>query len=108
MNGSFPSSKFQNQRSTFSLLLTVLAIVDILCIITFLGWNYNHNIYIMIFFLFVTVDYSVLKVWDVTISNKFLLYVSAYVWFPVKNVLLTLESYLIVAISVERYLAVCR
>ena len=98
--------KFQSQRSTFSLLLTVLAIVDILCIITFLGklTHWNNISYSILY----AVDYSILKVWDLTISNKFLLYVSAYVWFPVKNVLLTFESYLILAISLERYLAVCR
>ena len=106
--GSWESSfrKFQSQRSTFSLLLTVLAIVDILCIITFLGklTHWNNISYSTLH----AVDYSILKVWDLTLSNKFLLYVSAYVWFPVKNVLLTFESYLILAISLERYLAVCR
>ena len=84
----------------------MLAIVDILCIITFLGklTHWNNISYSILY----AVDYSILKVWDLTISNKFLLYVSAYVWFPVKNVLLTFESYLILAISLERYLAVCR
>ena len=33
----FYFSNMKNQRTTFSLLLTVLALVDIFCIITFLG-----------------------------------------------------------------------
>ena len=53
-------------------------------------------------------DYSLVKVWEVTVTTEFLLYVSAYVWFPVKNVVLSLESFLVLTISIERYLAVCR
>ena len=33
----FTFSKMKNQRTTFTLLLTVLALVDIFCILTFLG-----------------------------------------------------------------------
>ena len=31
-----------------------------------------------------------------------------YVLYPAKNIMFTLETYLVVAIAVERYLAVCR
>ena len=31
-----------------------------------------------------------------------------YLLYPAKNIMFTLETYLVVAIAVERYLAVCR
>ena len=49
-----------------------------------------------------------MKVWDLRVTHHALLTISAYLWFPLKNVMLSLESYLIIAIALERYLAVCR
>ena len=99
----------KNQKTTFSLLLTVLALVDIFCILTFLGWSSQVG-YISSLSdpALISVDYSLLKVWDLRLTNYALLTISAYIWFPMKNVFLTLETYLIIAISLERYLAVCR
>ena len=103
----FTFSKMKNQRTTFTLLLTVLALVDIFCILTFLGLI-RATAHLSGYLVSISVDYSVVKVWDLTVTNHVLLTISAYLWFPMKNVMLTLESYLIIAIALERYLAVCR
>ena len=98
----------KNQRTTFSLLLTVLALVDIFCILTFLGLLSRGSNISIIPLVLISVDFAIVKVWGVMVTNHALLTISAYLWFPMKNVILTLESYLIIAISLERYLAVCR
>lgn len=41
-------------------------------------------------------------------SNKFYVIMFPYFWYPVKQILLSWETYLIMAISTERWLAVCK
>ena len=78
----------QQQRSTFHHLLAVLAVVDILCLVTFM------------------VDHSMVGVWR--IRPEVYLYILPYFWYPVKNILFSWDTFLIMAIAMERFLAVFR
>ena len=78
----------QQLKSTFFSLLTVLAIVDALCLI-----------------LLVT-DHSFVEYWK--LRPTFYIYILPLFWYPLKNILMSTEAFLIMSIAVERFLAVCR
>ena len=75
-------------RSSFNILLLTLAVVDTLFLVMCI-W-----------------DYSVIKVWEIHL--ELYVYLFPYFWYPWKNILLTATTFLIMAITTERYLAVCR
>ena len=74
--------------SSFNRLLVFLAVLDSLFIGTCI-W-----------------DNSCVRVWGVRLEAY--VYMFPYIWYPGKNILLSWSSYLIMGISTERYLAVCR
>ena len=76
------------KTATFLQLLCVLAIVDILIIVMMI-W-----------------DFCLVEAWDLSVLHQ--PYLHFYVLHPLRNISITLETYLLVSIAVERYLAVCR
>ena len=75
-------------RSNFNSLLVVMAILDIGVVVTSI-W-----------------DYSLVKLF--TITPIIYTYIFPYVWYPLKNIIMTWTIFLTMGLSTERYLAVCR
>ena len=76
------------KSSTFLLLLSILAVVDSVIILQMI-W-----------------DYTLIETWNLTfLDNDYLRF---YFLHPFKSIIFSLETYLLVSIAVERYLAVCR
>ena len=78
----------QHPRSTFHYLLIVLAVVDSLCLVSLI------------------VDHSMVGVWG--IRPVVYVYILPYFWYPLKNIILSWETFLTMAIALERFIAVCR
>ena len=75
-------------RYTFNSLLVALALLDIGVVVTSI-W-----------------DYSLVKMFR---TNPVLYtYMFPYFWYPLKNIIMTWTIFLTMALSTERYLAVCR
>ena len=72
-------------KSTFHHSLITLAVVDILFVITLL------------------ID---IQRFDLDIENQIFILFFPYAWNPFKNILMTFETFLMVSISTERYLAI--
>ena len=51
-------------------------------------------------------DHSLVGVWGA--RPDVYVYILPYAWYPFKNILLSWDTFLIMAISMERFLAVCR
>jgi len=75
-------------RSNFNSLLVVMAILDIGVVVTSI-W-----------------DYSLVKLF--TNTPIIYTYIFPYVWYPLKNIIMTWTIFLTMGLSTERYLAVCR
>jgi len=75
-------------RSSFNQLLVALSVIDSLYVITGI------------------VDYSLVKVFQ--LHPLIYTYLFPYVWYPVKNILMSWTTNLTMALATERYLAVCR
>ena len=78
----------QHIRSTFHTLLSVLALVDSLCLISFF------------------IDQSLAAYWR--IRPDIYLYILPLFWYPLKNIFLSWETFLVIALAIERFVAVCR
>ena len=72
-------------KSTFHHSLITLAVVDILFVITLL------------------ID---IQRFDLNIENQMFILFFPYAWNPFKNILMTFETFLMVSITTERYLAI--
>ena len=72
-------------KSTFHHSLITLAVVDILFVITLL------------------ID---IQRFDLDIENQMFILFFPYAWNPFKNILMTFETFLMVSITTERYLAI--
>ena len=72
-------------KSTFHHSLITLAVVDILFVITLL------------------ID---IQRFDLDIKNQMFILFFPYAWNPFKNILMTFETFLMVSITTERYLAI--
>ena len=44
--------------------------------------------------------------WDLNINNQIFILLFPYVWNPFKNILMTFETFLMMSITTERYLAI--
>ncbi|XP_023346387.1 FMRFamide receptor isoform X2 [Eurytemora carolleeae] len=75
-------------KSSFNQLLITLSILD-LCYLIMTVW-----------------DYSAIKVFKY--EPVVYVYMFPYFWYPVKNILMSWTTFLIMGIATERYLAVCR
>ena len=75
-------------KSSFNVLLTILALLDTMFLVMCI-W-----------------DYSCMKVWGLHLTAY--VYLFPYLWYPCKNIILSWTTFLIMAISTERFLAVCR
>lgn len=77
------------KNSTFLMLLGTLAVVDFLCL------------------LMLIIDVALMQAWIADIHSAFYNYLQFYMLNAFKSIIFTYETYLIIAISMERYLAAC-
>ena len=90
-------------KSTFHHTLITLAVVDILFVITLM---IDTQVIITLIIHHENHHNSILQRFDLNLNNQVFIMLFPYLWNPFKNILMTFETFLMMSITTERYLAI--
>ena len=90
-------------KSTFHHTLITLAVVDILFVITLM---IDTQVIITLIIDHENYHNSILQRFDLNLNNQVFIMLFPYLWNPFKNILMTFETFLMMSITTERYLAI--
>ena len=90
-------------KSTFHHTLITLAVVDILFVITLM---IDTQVIITLIIDHENYHKSILQRFDLNLNNQVFIMLFPYLWNPFKNILMTFETFLMMSITTERYLAI--
>ena len=90
-------------KSTFHHTLITLAVVDIIFVITLM---IDTQVIITLIIDHENYHNSILQRFDLNLNNQVFIMLFPYLWNPFKNILMTFETFLMMSITTERYLAI--